>query len=167
MEGTGIQLESNYVPAAIDLLTAGAHNGKGAVLAGAYIDSAAYPAAPSDSAVQNEIARSIAVNHWTPGINSQFIVLTPNNALGSTAGFCSYHSAFALGHDRSKLVVYGVVPFSGAAAACAATSAFNRTGDPAIDALNVNLSRVRLELTRNPLLNGWYNSAGNDAGPVF
>jgi outer membrane protein assembly factor BamB len=163
----GSALEKRFIPAAMAALRGRSGGSAGAAFAGAYLDTTPYPAQLSDAAVQTEIARAIAANHWNTGVNSQFLVLTANGAVPPNAGFCSYHSAFALGHDPSKLVVYALVPYSGAVSACATPAALTHTGDPAIDAATANLARVQRELINDPLLNGWHDASGGEVEPGF
>jgi hypothetical protein len=139
----------------------------GSGLVGSFVDTAPMPAELSDSAVQAEIARAIAVNRWNAGLNAQFVVLTANGVIPPGAGFCSYHSAFALGHDQSKAVVYAVVPYSGAVSACRTPAKLSRTGNGAVDAALVNLARVGREMANDPLLTGWHDPSGEELGPIF
>ena len=158
----GVTIEKRYVPAVTAALRA-AKNG----LAGAAVDTTPYPDQLSDAAMQSEIARAITANHWNAGIDSQFLLLTADGALPAGAGFCSYHSAFALGRDRSKTVVYAVVPYSGAVGACRTPTELRFSGDPAIDAASANLRRAQQELTNDPLLNGWHDANGGELPPGF
>jgi outer membrane protein assembly factor BamB len=160
-------LDPSYERAVTTFLKTSSAGTRSAGFGGAYLDSAQYPAQLSDGAFQTEIAKAIAANHWSVGINSQFFVLTAPGALAPNPGFCSYHSAFTLAHNRLAPVVYGVVPYSGAAGACAVSSTFVRTGDAAVDAATANLGRLQSELVHDPLLNGWYDSNGNEVGPTF
>ena len=121
----------------------------------------------SDGALQTEIAKAIALNHWPAGVNAQFLILTASDMIAPSAGFCSYHSAFALAHDRAKAVVYAVIPYSGAVSACGAPTGLRPTGDPAIDAAMANLTRIQSELAKDPLLSGWYGVDGGEIGPGF
>jgi hypothetical protein len=159
-------LERHYIPAVLSALK-NSSSRAGGTLAGAFLDTAAFPAQPSDGAIQTEIAKAITLNHWPTGVNAQFLVFTADGMMAHSGGFCSYHSAFALGHDRSKSVVYAVVPYSGAVSACKTASGLTRSGDPAVDAATANLLRVQRELTNDPLLNGWYGSDGGEVGPSF
>jgi len=157
----GTRFEQGYVAS----VRASMRSGSG--LVGSFVDTAPMPAELSDSAVQAEIARAIAVNRWNAGLNAQFVVLTANGVIPPGAGFCSYHSAFALGHDQSKAVVYAVVPYSGAVSACRTPAKLSRTGNGAVDAALVNLARVGREMANDPLLTGWHDPSGEELGPIF
>jgi hypothetical protein len=162
----GTAFESRYIPALTAALKAGAANA-GGKLAGTFVDSTPSLAQLSDAAVQSEIAKAIVVNRWPTGVNTQFLLFTAAGTNASNAGFCSYHSAFTLGRNRAKPVVYAVVPYSGAIGACGSPVNAARTGDPAIDAATVNLQRAQRELRNDPLLDGWQGADGGDAGPGF
>jgi outer membrane protein assembly factor BamB len=85
-----------------------ARAGMGTV-AGFAVDTAPYPRALDDAAVQREIARAIAANGWRAGLDARFVVLTAASPL-SAHEYCSYHSAFDLGGALTEPVIYGVVP---------------------------------------------------------
>ena len=162
----GTTLENRYIPMLTAFLKGGNGHAAGA-LAGRFIDTAPAPAQMSDGALQTEIAKAIALNHWPAGVNAQFLILTASDMIAPSAGFCSYHSAFALAHDRAKAVVYAVIPYSGAVSACGAPTGLRPTGDPAIDAAMANLTRIQSELAKDPLLSGWYGVDGGEIGPGF
>jgi hypothetical protein len=115
----------------------------------------------SDARLQTEIARAIAINHWPTGVNAQFLVFTAGGLLPTTPGFCAYHSAFSLANVRA-FTPYAVIPYSGAINACGSPAAVHLTGDPAVDAALVNSGRVRLEMSVDPLLDGWHGTDGGE-----
>jgi outer membrane protein assembly factor BamB len=163
----GTSFEKHYVPAVLSSIRAAGSSSPGSGLAGSYVDTAPLPAQLSDGAVQAEIARAITLNRWNTGSDAQFILLTADGVIPEGVGFCSYHSAFALGRERSNPVVYAVVPYSGAVGACRTPAKLSRTGNGAVDAALVNLERVAREMANDPLLTGWHDPSGDELGPIF
>jgi outer membrane protein assembly factor BamB len=129
----------------------------------AYVDSRAVPAQLTDAAVQGELARAIAFNHWSVSSQSQFVIVTGEGATAPNLRFCGYHSAFALSGNRAADVVYAYVPFSAAVAACGAPATRTVTGDPGIDAGTVEVNRVSTEMAIDPFANAWYDASGTDS----
>jgi outer membrane protein assembly factor BamB len=85
-------------------------------VAGSAVDTDPYPRYLDDAAVQHEVAREIAANRWQPSARTRFVVLTAAAPV-SSAGYCSYHSAFYFAGNLAAPVAYGVVP-AGTAEQC-------------------------------------------------
>jgi hypothetical protein len=77
--------------------------------AGSAVDTAPYPRAIDDAAVQHEIEREIVANRWRTGPGTRVLVVTASSPL-SAEEYCSYHSAFFANGIVTAPVVYGVVP---------------------------------------------------------
>jgi len=78
-------------------------------VAGSTADTTPYPRILDDAAVQHEIARAVAANHWLVNAATRFVVVTAGAPV-SASRYCDYHSAFHLGGNLTAPVIYGVVP---------------------------------------------------------
>lgn len=85
-------------------------------VAGSAVDTTPYPRYLDDAAIQREVSREIAANGWQPSARTRFIVLTAAAPV-SSAGYCTYHSAFYFAGNLAAPVPYGVVP-AGTAEQC-------------------------------------------------
>ena len=135
---------------------------------GAALDRTAYPRTFDDAAVRRLIERAIARNAWRPGIDAQFLVFTARGAVASAAkGSCSYHSAFNVSHRPAVPAVYAVVPDLGRVRGCGTAVHVPATGDAELDAALSNVAHEAVEMATDPLLDGWYDAAGREAGDVM
>jgi hypothetical protein len=122
----------------------------GSGLAAAAFDAAPAPGVMSDAAIQAEIAKIVALDHWRPDPKTPIFVLTASGAIVAADGFCSYRSALAPGRDRSHPIAYTVIPYLATVGACAAPGGYTPSGDPAVDTLVINLNRASREFAMTP-----------------
>jgi len=147
-------------------------------LGGAYVDTAPYPTSGctdtvtpgnclTDAQIQTEIARVMSVNGWTGGMNKIYMLYTSageGSCFDSTSkqcsytAYCAYHSYFTSG---STNVIYANQPYA-LSAYCqgAATMPNKDAGDLAANVATHEIT----EAATDPLLNAWYDSAGNEIG---
>ena len=136
-----------------------------------YVDTTPYPpsgctdaATPgnclTDSQIQAEIAKVIALKGWPTGINNMFLLFTSSGE-GSCAGsacayewYCAYHSYFFRG---SSPVIYGNEPY-GDTNYCQVPGTPSPNGDPAADAAATVASHELTEAITDPELNAWYDT---------
>ena len=134
------------------------------VLKSSWVDTAAYPANPvSDAQIQSEVTHAQAVNHWSSSIDNVFFVFTArgeNICSGSSCSFttfCAYHGAFG------SNTIYAAMPYTGTnLSACGVSTSPNHDLD-ADSTINVT-SHEQMEAATDPLLNAWYDTAGNEIG---
>lgn len=144
---------------------------------GSYLDTSAYPSSDcydsvtpgnclSDTQIQAEVQKVMALKGWTGGLTHIFFVYTTNGE-GSCAGFgcaytdyCAYHGYFLSG---STPVLYGNEPYAAAGYCQAGTSP---NGDAAGDAAASITSHELTESITDPELNAWYSSAGEEIGDL-
>jgi hypothetical protein len=154
-------------------------NGGG--LAGFYYDTAPFPASGcadsftpgnciSDAQIQAEIARVMKINGWTGGINKIFLLFTSSgegSCFNSTSTscayvqYCAYHSFFG---PASMPVIYGNEPFANTSV-CKTPSQTSPNGDVG-DLAASTASHELMEAITDPLLNAWFDSAGNEIGDL-
>ncbi len=135
-----------------------------AVLAGTWVDTAAYPGNPiSDAQVQQEVTHAQKVNGWTSSINNIFFVFTAKGenicaSFGcSFSTFCAYHGYFG------SNTLYAAMPYTGTnLSACGVRVSPNKDFD-ADSTINVT-SHEQNEAATDPLLNAWYDNAGYEIG---
>ncbi len=135
-----------------------------AVLAGSWVDTAAYPSKTlSDAQVQGEVTHAKGVNHWSSSIDNVFFVFTAkgeNICDGSSCSFtsfCAYHGYFG------SNTLYAAMPYTGTnLSACGVSTSPNHDFD-ADSTINVT-SHEQMEAATDPLLNAWYDLAGYEIG---
>ncbi len=133
-------------------------------LAASWVDNYGYPESPLlDSDMQNEVSRAQSVNHWSSSVNNIFFVflqanedLCFDNSYSQCASnyFCAYHSYFG------SNTIYAAMPYA-ASFSCNPGSSPNR--NDADQTINVT-SHEQMEAATDPLLNAWYDYAGNEIG---
>ena len=143
---------------------------------GYYVDTAPYPASGcadpatpgnclTDMQIRAEIQRVMAVNGWTPGMGKIYLLYTSSDegscldATGAScayAQYCAYHSYVA----GNPPIIYGVAPYANLNACYTGTPSPN--GDPLADSAASTASAVIMEAVTDPLLNAWFDSAGNE-----
>jgi len=150
-------------------------------LAASVIDTNPYPASGctdsltpgncvTDAQVQAEIAKVMAANGWTPGINKIYVLYTSlgegSCIGGSTCAYnyyCAYHSAFG---TTSAPVIYANMPY-GNASHCRASGQTtpNAAGTDVSADLTANvLTHELIETVTDPLGDAWYDAQGNEIG---
>jgi hypothetical protein len=151
-------------------------------MAGATLDTAAYPASGctdtatpgaciTDAQIQTEIQRVMGVNGWTGGPDKIFVLLTSmgegscfdsTNKSCAYTQYCAYHS-FVSGASPS--IVYANIPY-GNTTSCQASGTPSPSGDAQADAAATALSHEISESITDPLLNAWYTALGNEIGDL-
>ena len=143
-------------------------NGGGAptnsVLAGSWVDTAAYPGNPiSDTQVQQEVTHAQSVNGWKANIDNIFFVFTAKGenicaSFGcSFQVFCAYHGAFGSNN------IYAAMPYTGTdLQGCGVPVSPNHDFD-SDSTINV-ISHEQNEAATDPLLNAWYDASGSEIG---
>jgi hypothetical protein len=63
-------------------------------------------------------------------------------------------------------VPYAVVPYPAGAGACGSAPSLGPSGDTDADRVLPAILREQLDMSRDPLLNGWYDAAGREPGDV-
>ena len=134
------------------------------VLAGSFVDTAAYPGNPiSDAQVRQEVTHAQNVNHWTSSINNIFFVFTAKGenicaSFGcSFTVFCAYHGFFG------SNTIYAAMPYTGTnLRACGVPVSPNHDFD-SDSTINVT-SHEQMEAATDPLLNAWFDSQGFEIG---
>lgn len=147
-------------------------------LSGAYVDTNPYPASGctdsvtpgnciSDSQLQGEISRVMALENWTPAINKIFVVFTGTGEGSCTDGtssscaytqYCAYHSAY-FGSSTSP-ILYANMPYADPNHCYAGGNGqHSPNGDIPSDAI-VNLASHEItEAVTDPELNAWWDTA--------
>jgi hypothetical protein len=141
----------------------GGGNASNAVLAGSWVDTAAYPSGTlQDSDIQSEVTNAQKHNGWTTGLNNVFFVFTAKNenicAFGvcSFTNFCAYHSNFGN-------TLYAAMPYTGTnLATCGVSHSPNHDAD-ADSTINVT-SHEQNEAATDPLGTAWFDRSGNENG---
>ena len=150
-------------------------------LAGAYVDSGAYPASGctdtvtpgnciTDGQIQTEIAHAMAVNGWTGGMNKIFILYTSSGEGSCMTGgtscaytnYCAYHGFFSSGGQN---VIYANMPYANPAT-CQTGVETSPNQDALADAETSPTSHEMIEAVTDPLLNAWYDASGNEIGDL-
>lgn len=156
---------------------------------GSYVDSDPYPTsgdcgettpgAPTcvtDSQITGELASFAAAHTLATGMGSLFVVLTPDTVVTCMDGgdqcsnntYCSLHSYTGAG---SSTLLYIEIPFTELGSASSAKGCQD-DGNSLVQAPNQDpgfgdvalksLSHEMLETISDPLLNAWYDTAGNE-----
>jgi hypothetical protein len=156
---------------------------------GSFIDSDPYPTsggctetapgAPTcvtDSQITGELASFAATHSLPSGMGSLFVLLTPDTVVTCMDGgdqcsnnaYCSLHSYTGAG---SSTLLYIEIPFTELGSASAAKGCQD-DGNALVQAPNQDqgfgdvalksLSHEMLETISDPLLNAWYDAAGNE-----
>ena len=135
-----------------------------AVLAGSWVDTAAYPGNPiSDAQVQQEVTHAQNVNSWKSSIDNIFFVFTAKGenicaSFGcSFQVFCAYHGFFG------GSTIYAAMPYTGTdLQGCGVPVSPNHDFD-SDSTINV-ASHEQNEAATDPLLNAWYDASGAEIG---
>ena len=141
----------------------------GSVVAGSYVDTAAYTANPLlDTDITNEVTHAQAVKGWATTSNNVFFVFTARNqnicidgtqAQCASNSFCAYHGAFGTNNT-----LYATMPY---AASYRCNPEFSGTSTPNADEADMTInvaSHEQMEAATDPLLNAWYDGVGNEIG---
>jgi hypothetical protein len=143
--------------------------------AGSYLDTQALPASGcsdtytstcvTDSQIQSEIARVVAVTGWHLGPSSLVFMLTAKG-IGSCVGtscafsyYCAYHSSMSSG---GMTYGYANMPYADTAPG-ACDSGQHPNADDADATINV-LSHEHNETITDPFGNAWFDSGGAENG---
>lgn len=152
---------------------------------GGFLDVAAFPvsgcsssATPgnciTDTQLQTELKRVMALKGWTGGNNKIYMIYTAQgegSCFSSTGGsnncaytgYCAYHSSMTV---NSTTVIYGNEPY-GVPANCQVSGTPSPTGDPAADTAATAASHEITEAISDPLGgSGWTDSAGYEIGDI-
>ncbi|MEO8970495.1 MAG: hypothetical protein ABI406_02710 [Ktedonobacteraceae bacterium] len=144
------------------------HNSHGtsphnAVLAGSWVDTAAYPSNPvQDSDIQNEVTHAQQVNGWASSIQAIFFVFTAKNEVTcgpygcSFSGNCAYHDFFG----SHPATIYADMPYAGSdQSGCGAPTSPNHDVDA--DREITLIDHEQMEAATDPLYTAWYSSYYN------
>jgi hypothetical protein len=135
-----------------------------AVLAGTFVDTAAYPESPVlDSDIQNEVLHAQSVNGWGSVPNSIFFVFlqrkqdlcidsTLTNCASNT--FCSYHSVMGTN------TVYAAMPYA-ASFGCQVAGQTRPHNDDA-DLTIATSAHELMDAVTDPLQNAWFDNVFNE-----
>ena len=147
---------------------------------GSFVDTQAFPAngcsdpytttCMSDSQLQAEIARVMGVKGWTGGLNKIFMIYTEPGVGSCFSGsstcaysyFCAYHSYMTV---NSANVIYANEPY-GDPTYCQIPGVPSPHNDPYIDTTATSASHEITEAVTDPVLNAWYDYAGNEIGDI-
>jgi hypothetical protein len=152
-------------------------------LAATFVDTNPYPASGcsdaatpgnciTDAQLETEIARVMGVKGWTGGLTKMFLVFTSSgegscfdntNSSCAYVQYCAYHSFFTNGAGQT--VVYSNEPF-GNTSVCQKAGTPSPNSNPTADAAATAASHELTEATTDPLLNAWFDSAGNEIGDI-
>ena len=134
-------------------------------LAGTFTSHLPYPESPLlDSDIQAEVIHAQQVKGWTSRLHNVFFVFlqsgedlcTDNTGTYcATNYFCAYHSAF------DPLNVYAAMPYDASFSGCNPGASPNH--NDADQTINPT-SHEQMEIATDPLLEGWYDSLGNEIG---
>ncbi|MDQ6659765.1 MAG: hypothetical protein M3Z24_02225 [Chloroflexota bacterium] len=134
-----------------------------AVLAGSWVDRTNYPSNPMhDADIQNEVTHAQSMNGWTSSLGNIFFVFTAKgeticNFVGcSFSAFCAYHGYFG------GNTIYAAIPYTGTQLNVCGVPSPNHDAD-ADSTINM-ISHEQNEAATDPLLNAWFNAAGDEIG---
>ena len=122
----------------------------------------------TDAQIQTEIVSVMALKGWTGGLNNIFFVYTASGEgvyMGGAVAynqFCGYHGYFTQG---SSTVLYAVIPYA-VAPFCQSATAPSPNKNPAADSAASISSHELTEAITDPLLNAWFDAAGNEIGDL-
>lgn len=144
---------------------------------GSYVDVNPYPASGctgvgtpvnciTDSQVQTEIQRVMALKGWTGGLNKIYMVYTASgedscldSATCASNYYCAYHSNIG---STSTAILYSNMPF-GYPAGCG--NGLSPNNDPAADAAIDSATHEISEAITDPVDGtGWTDASGNEIG---
>lgn len=149
-------------------------------LSGYYVDTNPYPASDctdsvtpgnciTDSQLQTEITRVMALEKWTPALNKMFIVFTSTGEGSCSDGtssscaythYCGYHGYFA---TTSGPTIYANMPYADPNHCYASGNGqHSPNGDIASDALLNVTSHEITEAVTDPELNAWWDTANGE-----
>ena len=123
---------------------------------------------PSTGAV---VDRALTNNTLPRDANGLYFVFTSSDVVTSgfvnstTPQFCGYHSYLNPAYDRTKNIIYSFVGDPGASlASCNGQSVAGTSpnSNPAADAMTSVIAHELVEAVSDPLLNAWYDAAGNE-----
>ncbi len=134
-----------------------------AVLAGSWVDTAAYPSGTlQDSNIQAEVTHAQSVNGWKSSLNNVFFVFTAKNENICVQGVCSF-SYFCAYHSNFGSTLYAAMPYTGTnLSACGVTHSPN--GDVDADSTINVTSHEQNEAATDPQGTAWYDRSGNENG---
>lgn len=134
-----------------------------AVLAGSWVDTAAYPSGTlQDSNIQAEVTHAQSVNGWKSSLNNVFFVFTAKNENICAQGVCSF-SYFCAYHSNFGNTLYAAMPYTGTnLSACGVTHSPN--GDVDADSTINVTSHEQNEAATDPQGTAWYDRSGNENG---
>ena len=138
---------------------------------GAYVDTSIYPGpALTDSEIQSEVTKVMALKGWTGGIGHEFFVFTAKNEVScagvecSNAVFCAYHGSFTSG---SQEILYADQPYTGTTPVGCETPTSPNNDLDADSTINV-VSHELMETVTDPSVGNsnyaWVDSSGNEIG---
>ena len=152
---------------------------------GFYLDTDAYPVSGcvdsvtpknciTDTQLQTELKKVIALKGWTGGLNKIYMIYTAQGegscftSAGGAAncaytGYCAYHSSTTIG---TTPVIYANEPY-GLAADCQVPGTPSPTGDVAADTAMTSASHEISEAITDPLGGtGWTDTSGYEIGDI-
>jgi len=147
---------------------------------GWYLDTSPYPASGctdtatpgnclTNSQIIAEIQKVMTIKGWTGGTNKIFLLYTSKgegscfdstNRSCAYTQYCAYHSYYTVG---GVPVIYGNEPY-GKLATCQTSGAPSPNSDAEADTAATAASHEISEAITDPLLDAWYDSAGNENG---
>ena len=149
---------------------------------GFFVDTSAYPASDchdpatpggciTDAQVQAEIQKVMTLKGWTGGLTHMFLLFTSSGE-GSCSDntssacayttYCAYHGFFVVG---TTSVIYSTQPF-GNLNTCQAPLTPSPNNDALADAAASIASHEMAEAVTDPVLDGWYTTAGSEIGDL-
>jgi len=156
---------SGYYNILTQYSSGGSNISNSVVLSGTYTSSyvAAQPTNLNDGDIQG-IVQS-AIKGGTPvDPNGVYFVLTAPG-VGESSGFlssyCGWHTAATI---NGTWVKYAFVGDAGNNSGCSVQFGSSPNGDPPVDAMISVIAHELSESVTDPLLNAWYDSAGNEIG---
>jgi hypothetical protein len=123
----------------------------------------------SDTDLQNEVTKVMALKHWVGGVDNLFMVFTSSNE-GQCAisdsdcsyyNYCAYHSYFVDGAGAD--VIYSNEPY-GNTTVCQVSGAPSPNSNPDADAAATAAAHELTESITDPKLNAWLDSSGYEIG---
>ena len=129
-----------------------------------YTDNYSRGKSLGDSDILAIVSSAITGGHLPSDPNGVYFVLTWQD-VQETSGFitqyCGWHSYASIGGATIKYAFIGDANTQGLSS-CSAQQASSPNGNPAVDAMASVLAHELEEATSDPLLNAWYDSAGDE-----
>ncbi|HWO30326.1 MAG TPA: hypothetical protein VNO32_16150 [Candidatus Acidoferrum sp.] len=125
----------------------------------------------TDTQLQAEIKKVMALKKWTGGLSKMFFVFTSSgegscfDSSGSSCAYtayCAYHGYFLSG---TTPVVYANEPY-GDLNNCQVAGTPSPNNDPVADATATSASHEFTEAITDPELNSWFTAQGNEIGDL-